>query len=239
MSHFVVNLIDYTPPARADGRPFTEARIEEAAGATGEWAIIEHVALEPLDADPLHPETRTLTTAKAQIATGFYRVVWVDKESAETQPTTPVQMLVEGGTRPAVADVAALIRARTKIAGGKEAGTFTNSTRPTSDQVDNLIEFALDDVLGKVQAPEAGTVYEARVRGAVALYAAVLVETSYFPEQVGGGGRSAAQTLKELYESRLKALIAEGEVGTPQGEGDGDAPADPYWSFPADVFARW
>jgi hypothetical protein len=239
MSNFVVNLVEYVPPARSDGRPFTEARIEEAATAAGEWAVIEHVTLEPLDSDPLHPEARTLTTAKAQIATGFYRVVWLDKESAETQPTTPVQMLVEGGTRPAVADVAALIRARTKVAGGREVGTFTNSTRPTGDQVDTLIEFALDDVLGKVATPEAGSVYEARVRGAVALYAAVLVETSYFPEQVGAAGKSASDTLMKLYESRIRALIAEGETGEPQGEGTTDAPADPYWSFPADVAARW
>jgi hypothetical protein len=41
---------------------------------------------------------------------------------------------------PSVADVAALLRARTKDVNGEEIGTFNDDTRPTSAQVLTLIE---------------------------------------------------------------------------------------------------
>jgi hypothetical protein len=140
-------------------------------------------------------------------------------------------------TRPSLADVATLLRARTKIRGGAEAGTFTDVTRPTGDEVEGLIDEATDEVLGKVQTPEAGSAYERRVRGAIRLYTAMLVELSYFPEQIGTG-RSPYASYERLYESRLKALVAEGETGAVQGEGGdgagGDSPADASWWFPDD-----
>lgn len=154
------------------------------------------------------------------------------------------------GTRPSVRDVAGLLRARTKVTGGKEAGTFNQQTRPTAEEVEGLIDDALDEVLGKVQSIDStlpagsgynapGSAYERRVRGAVRLYAAILVETSYFPEQVKSG-QSAAATYQQLYSSRIKALVAEGETGIAQGEGSGgsgggDSPADAAWAFPANA----
>lgn len=140
---------------------------------------------------------------------------------------------------PSTQEVAALIRARTKIIGGAEVGDFNTQTRPTDAEAIFLIGYAEDDVLGKVQpVTTPGSEYEARVRGAIALYAAILIELSFFPEQVNSG-RSPAPMLKELYESRIKALIAEGETGEPQGEGDTDGPADPAWAFPVEVGPAW
>jgi hypothetical protein len=45
--------------------------------------------------------------------------------------------------RPSVADVALLIRARTKDADGREVGTFTDETRPTDEQVEEHISAAV------------------------------------------------------------------------------------------------
>lgn len=243
-----VTLEDYRPPARADGAAYTKARIEEAPTAEGAWTIIDTVLLAPLDTDPEHPIDRDLTTVHATGPGLYYRVSWIDAAGNVSTPSGPAQNLseLEGGIRPSVSDVAALLRARTKRMGGVEVGTFDNTTRPTADEVDRLITEAEDEVLGKVQAPATvaesapeGEVlkYERRVRGAIRLYTAILIETSYFPEQIAKG-QSAVSTYEKLFDSRIKALIAEGETGAVQGEGGEGAggassPADPAWSFPA------
>lgn len=233
---FIVTLSDYAPPARSDGRRFTEAVIEEAVAAIGDWAEIDTLTLpaEGSEYEPANPEARTLTTRKATLQEGFYRIVWVDEESNRSSPTAPVENASElaGGIRPTIAEVASLLRARTKVKGGKELGTFSFATRPTSLEVDELIDEAMDEVLGKVVEPEEpGSGYERRIRGAVRLYTAILIEGSYFPEQVKSG-QSVAQTYQALYSSRIKALIAESKTGKPEGEGDDESPPDAAWSFP-------
>lgn len=245
----VVSLLAYAPPARADGVAFTKAKIEESADAKT-WASIQVLTLSPVDTDPEHPASRDLTTTAATVPSGgYYRVVWLDAAGHESAPTAPALDASElaGGVRPTVTDVANLLRARTQIKGGGEAGTFNANTRPTADQVDGLIDEAVDEVLGKVKslaefaelgpAPEECEAYERRVRGAVKLYAAILVEASYYPEQIKTG-QSIATLYKELFEGRIKALIAEGETGEAQGMGGegsgsgGGTPGDAYWSFP-------
>jgi hypothetical protein len=239
---YVVTLLDYAPPERSDGIPYVSASIEEGGSPEGPWAVIDVLAIVPAE-NPAEPEAANLTTDNATLAEGWYRVSWIDRVGGESAPSAPARNLavLEGGVRPTVASVAMLLRARTKIKGGKEQGTFTALTRPTAMEVDALIEDALDEVMGKVQPVEegqgpigVGSPYERRVRGAVRLYAAILVETSYFPEQVKAG-QSVAETYLTLYEFRIRALIAEGKAGHVQGEGgmaEGDAPADPYWTFP-------
>jgi hypothetical protein len=116
--------------------------------------------------------------------------------------------------------------------GGREVGTFDANTRPTSDEVDGLIDEAVAEVLGKCKLPEEGSLYEGRVRSTIALYTAILVELSYFPEQIASG-KSPEPEFRSLYELRIKALIAEGETGEPQGMGGKDeSPADAAWAFP-------
>lgn len=245
----VVTLAGYAPPARADNIAFTKAKVEESTDGKTGWAPIETINLEPIDSDPEHPVTRTLTTTHATIpAGGYYRVVWLDNAGNSSAPTAAALDASElaGGIRPTVTDVANLLRARTKVRGGAESGTFSENTRPTADQVDGLIDEAVDDVLGKVKSvnafkameptpsEEEAEGYERRVRGAIKLYAAILVETSYFPEQVRQE-QSAATLYKDLFGSRIKALIAEGETGEAQGEGGegtgGSSPGSAYWNF--------
>ena len=244
----VVTLSRYVPLERDDGVPWARVRIEEAPAATGPWTALETQTLSPVDTDPSQPAARSLTTTLGTLKEGWYRLVWIDGHNAESAATPPLQNTSDlaVGTRPTVAEVAARLRARTKASGtgpggsggGRELGTFTSQTRPTAGDVEDLIDDALDEVLGKVQTPTPGSDYETRVRRTVALYTAILIELSYFPEQVKAN-HSPVAIYQQLYTSRIKALIAEGETGKPQGEGSGtgggDSPGDAAWVFPADT----
>lgn len=88
----VITFEDYTPPARFDSLPWTQVRIEEAATATGTWATIDTINLSPLDTDPSDPAVRSFTTENASDTPDlWYRVVFLDAASDESQPSTPIQ----------------------------------------------------------------------------------------------------------------------------------------------------
>jgi hypothetical protein len=86
----VITLTDFSPPPRFDGLPFTQARIEEAATASGTFTAIETFALDPVDADPESPASRSFTTEDATLDDGWYRVVFIDANGDESQPSDPV-----------------------------------------------------------------------------------------------------------------------------------------------------
>jgi hypothetical protein len=119
---------------------------------------------------------------------------------------------------PSAADVGAVLRARTKDTNGNELGTFNDDTRPTEDQVGELIDTAVSDIESEI-----GTVpdqLQDAARRVAAIGTALLVELSFFPEQITNN-RSPYDQLKELYDtrfSRLKTQIDDvnsgGEVGT-------------------------
>jgi hypothetical protein len=75
---FVVTLRGFTPPARFDGLPFTQARIDEGGAQAGPFTPIDTLALAPLDADPTNPASRNLTTGNATLQQGWYRVAFLD-----------------------------------------------------------------------------------------------------------------------------------------------------------------
>lgn len=129
---------------------------------------------------------------------------------------------------PSVADVASYIRARTKIAGGVEAGTFTDSTRPTKVEVENLLDQAVDHVSGVIGGDPCNAQLRDSARVSAAMYTAILIEVSYFPETSSNQGSSAVR-LEALFKDRMKTLasaVAEqcGGQGTGEG-GPGDAGA--------------
>lgn len=84
---------------------------------------------------------------------------------------------------PTVDDVGALLRTRTKDTFGNELGTFTSTTRPTHDQVLVLIGQAYDYVTSRVDTDLPEESWRA-ARSAIALKAAMLVEMSYWPDQI-------------------------------------------------------
>jgi hypothetical protein len=105
------------------------------------------------------------------------------------------------------------LRARTRVDGedlvtGELAGTFTEDTQPTADQVDAAISEAVAEVLSiftSGEVPEASKVAAAR---AATLKAAYFVEVSYFPEQAEGATSSPYLQLRAMAESAMGTLIA-------------------------------
>jgi hypothetical protein len=130
---------------------------------------------------------------------------------------------------PLVADVGAILRARTKDSNGNELGSFTANTRPTGDQVDELIETAITDIESEVgSVPD---VLQDAARRVAAIGTALLVELSFFPEQITNG-RSPYDRLKDLYDARftrLKTQIDEVNSGSEVGASDALLPD---YSFP-------
>lgn len=135
---------------------------------------------------------------------------------------------------PTLDAVGSILRARTRDTQGNEVGTFNAFTRPNDDQVDGLIITAARDVSAAVGIDLPEVLWEAG--GIVASYrAAMLVELSYFPEQVATG-RSPYEQLRALYEESLLSLLARVK-GDPPGvtpaPGNPSAPpSPPSYDFP-------
>jgi hypothetical protein len=121
---------------------------------------------------------------------------------------------------PTTADVAAILRARTKDLTGVEVGDFTADTRPTHDEVQKLIGQAYAEVTG-----QSGAYLHPLCAGAatalVVIRAAMWVELSYFPEQVRSD-RSVYQELADQYTAGIPGLIACVEGNSAGGAVDDD-----------------
>lgn len=142
---------------------------------------------------------------------------------------------------PTATTVGAILRTRTTDRNGNEIGTFNDDTRPTGIQVASLITQGAGDLalaIGTEDLPE--TLW--RSASAVAAYrTGMLIELTYFPEQVALG-RSPYAQLKALYDEALVSMRAAVAVtpsdsgGLPAGQSPGDAAyAFPTWATPLDV----
>ena len=118
-----------------------------------------------------------------------------------------------------VADVAALIRSRTKDSNGNEAGTFTDLTRPTEPQCQEAIDHAVALIHTKVGGVGDGCADLAR--SVVALGAAAEIELAYFPEQ-SRSDRSIYQYLQQRYDAALDGLQQCVMGNLPSVDDDGD-----------------
>lgn len=110
-----------------------------------------------------------------------------------SSPPTPVDPLTIAW-RPTVDDVAALIRARTKDASGNELGTFTDKTRPTDAEVNQLITNGCAKV-ASVVGWDLPADAEHEATHLAAIWTACEVELSYWPEQVRTDRSPYAQLL--------------------------------------------
>jgi hypothetical protein len=84
---------------------------------------------------------------------------------------------------PTADDVAALERTRTFDDNGDDQGTFNGNTKPSDTDVDKLIEQAIEDIYGELPIAVDPTHYPT-IKRAVTLHAAVLVEGSFFRDDV-------------------------------------------------------
>ena|SRR5438105_1738372 len=130
---------------------------------------------------------------------------------------------------PDVAEVAAHIRARTKISSGAEAGTFqdesttgaNDQTRPNATQAEAIIDNAVRSLLGRTKGVEPCSAdLKAAAKNLAALRAAMAIEASYYPEQTNTG-RSNFTQLRQMYEDDVEGYLD--SVALECGAGGGDA----------------
>lgn len=120
---------------------------------------------------------------------------------------------------PSTKQVAAWIRARTKIPGGGLAGDFTEQTKVTKADAEGAIEQAVEQVQVGLGAAELCKDNLKSQAGSVAsLLAAMIIEQSFYPETTTGESNSF-KSLEKLYTGALKRL--EGAVEEQCGEGGG------------------
>jgi hypothetical protein len=201
---YLVSIEDVTPPARADGSPWTGATISEGAEIDGPWNEIATFAVSPIDSDPEHPQVRSFATGDAQLTKGWYLLTFTDDVGGSYKMNA--LPLFPKVFAPTVADVAVLVRARTVDSAGKVLGTFTLDTKVKPYDVNLLIARACATV--SAAAPitidsEPRLILQAR--NVAALWAAMLVELSFFPEQTNTD-QSSYENLRQLFETGLATL---------------------------------
>jgi hypothetical protein len=207
----VVTFLDVTPPERADGNPWTKAFIQEASVRIGPYNELPVIVLNPVDADPTHPQNRDLTTSAATLQNGWYRLVFEDAAGGRSG-ASEAMLNAPDYALPSVRDIGQKLLSRTRTRGGLTIGTFNDNTAPlTAEVVQGYIEVARDEVYGKIgDQTEPHIVHSARE--AVALYAAMQIELGIFSEQVTTN-RSPYGELKKLWDAKwleLEDLVGEG-----------------------------
>ena len=127
-----------------------------------------------------------------------------------------------------------------------EVGTWTATTRPTLVEVEQTLAMCQGIVLGQtgdVTALVCVTADDVRCQAATAvtMLAAMLIELSYFPEQVASN-RSAYEQYAALWNQLMPALVESvaeclggGVEPTPGGEDGAPYIAPASWAFPVDT----
>ena len=197
----IVVLTDYIPVPRYDGHPWTGVAIEESADKV-EWTEIDDILFSDPDTDPTNPKVRSFTTDNAALDFGWYRVVWKD-QSGNLVPTDPVVSPPPpiNEYMPTVEAMSALLRARTKDSTGNEVGVFTTDTTPDLAAVQQLIEVS-SGIVGASIGSDIPDSLIGQAQTVVSWLTAMLIELSYFPEQVTMN-RSAYQEYKALYDAAI------------------------------------
>jgi hypothetical protein len=237
---YSVSFTDFTPPPRYDGIKWASVKIEESDQEIGPWTLIETLAITPLDIDPANPQKRNFTTNNATLETGWYRLTFIDQDGAFLQPTTPIHNVPDEAQpwMPTVGDIGNLMRSRTKDSVGNEIGTFTDKTRPKYEQVVEVIRTATDDVISETDTDIPAEAYRL-ARTAIKYKAAMLIELSYFPEQVQPS-HSPYEHYRQLYMDAMKnLLIALAREESEELYGEAGVPVYAQWTFPDEEEMDW
>jgi len=145
---------------------------------------------------------------------------------------------------PTVEEVGAILRARTQDQNDQELGTFTSDTRPTDVEAERMIRQAGNVVYGATGSPDAlvcdtADQLKEQIGYWISLLAAMLIELSYFPEQIGEE-RSAFEHYKELWDDDVSGFagLVEAAAECRAGEvvpDDTDGYKSASWAFPIDA----
>lgn len=134
---------------------------------------------------------------------------------------------------PSVESVAVYVISRTVQRNGSFVATFSDTTRPTANQVAELADQAAEEVLSVVggSVPE---VLEPTARRVSSILAAADVELTYFPNTLNTD-RSAYDRLRDRYREALAALVKSvGELNT--SDSSTAASGRALYSFPYDPY---
>jgi hypothetical protein len=167
-------------------------------------------------AQPLRPsEFGADPELAAALAAGAFNLVWMD-----AGPVPAVEIFVPLFTRsgsgwggdwpepdldelaPTVEDVAILVRTRTYTEGVVEHADFNDDTRPPTEEVARLIEQATPAVVAKLR-PRFPEVVHGQIGHLIALYTAILIEGSFFREQIN---ESQVALYRDLFNSGVAAV---------------------------------
>lgn len=209
----VVELADFRPSPRHDGKAWTQIRVDQAADPEEDWTEVETVDIEPTDREPKKPAIRSITTTG--ITEEWVRLVFVSEDGEDRacpyMHTGPIPFL------PIPAAVSSILRARTyskgtpdpdeplkAVAGGVLGGEFGDSTRPTAAELQaKFIPQAASDLLTAVGMVPG--LFLDRARRIAALRVATEIERSFIPDQAEGKG-AIYQTLRMTYEEEVERL---------------------------------
>lgn len=136
---------------------------------------------------------------------------------------------------PSLAEVASLVRNRTKDDNGNELGTFTAATRPTDAQATVLIGMAAQAAENKIGSDIPAELFD-NAKTLVAYKAAALIEATYYAEQIRSG-RSPYEIYKNLFDEGLPILdtaVSVVESGGELGDDAGTSAGLPSYGFPED-----
>jgi hypothetical protein len=128
----------------------------------------------------------------------------LDADGNVISPAIPAPPPVDqDAVRPNVDDVGVLSRTRTvDETTGSEVGSFTESTRPSASEVEDLIDTASADVLSQLP-PNLDPVWYGAISRAIALRAAFTLEASFYREAASVNVGPAAE-----YGQRFSADLA-------------------------------
>lgn len=223
-----VRMEDFRPPPR-DDQPWISMQIRESSnGVDPLGADIESKSLVTgpgitplgLDVDPRYPVARDWTTEFATLppGAGYYSVRFTDADGNQSNWSEWVFSAVMPWV-PSLRDVAVHIRPRTvERTTNKFLGTFTNKTRPTDEEAWETIALAIDDIIADTgRLDRVGITIDSHraVRALAALRAAMMIERSFYSEQIGTN-KSPYPALERDWERRLPKVvdaIAEDLVG--------------------------
>lgn len=207
----VVTLSDLRPSKRADGNPWTTARVEVADEPEPKtWEPLSSTSLDPVDVDAALPALRSFTTKTDK---SWAHVVFVDGEAGE-DVSGPIFYLPGPAFLPTVPQVSAILRARTystgsgeedaTLHGGELVGVFDETTVPTAATVERLLIPAscLDVTRSTGHVPGE---YVEDARRVASLGVSREIERSYVPEEAEET-KTLYQTLRMTFESELEAL---------------------------------
>jgi len=212
-------------------QPFV-ATLIDPAGLSGDWPLGARIEVPVTREIVSYWRVASLSASgdqwqvatEAPITAGDYNLVWRtgDPEPPEYETFIPLHVTATGvaipvpydivqpeDIRPTLEDIVALEQTRTAGGGGGEVREFTEDTRPSIDEVENLIDQAVGAVMNQISEPRFSDVHFDGVKDAVALYTAMLIGGGYFKEGLDNSGVELWRTLFNQAVLNLQSSVQE------------------------------